>query len=91
MINLIKFKENNLPIQNFCKNCPHRKIPQSMKHKFNAEVKLMFLECPMNDSNVIGCYIKNLNIDWKAFSSWLKDNGQLDETEEKTLKLLKIN
>ena len=61
-----------------------------MKQKFNNEVKLMFIECPLKDPKVIGCYMKNLNIDWKSFSNWLNDNGILDEDESETMKKLKL-
>lgn len=61
-----------------------------MKTKFNEEVKLMFLSCPQEDPNVIGCYMKELNIDWKAFSVWLDDNGLLEEHEKEVIKKLKL-
>ena len=61
-----------------------------MKQKFNDEVKLMFMECPLNDPKVVGCYMKGLVINWKSFSNWLKDNGQLEEVEAKIIKQLKL-
>lgn len=74
----------------YCKNCNHRKIPSSMKIKFNDNVKMMFDECPMRDKNVAGCLIKNITIDWKAFIRWLEDNKMLDEKEKSNMKALKL-
>jgi len=77
-------------IRPFCKNCQHRRIPATVKQKFNKNVKMMFDECPMRDKQVAGCLIKDITIDWKAFTRWLEDNKMIDDKEIKSLKLLKL-
>jgi len=75
-------------MHNFCNSCDNRKIPESVKKKFNQYVKPLFFDCPITKSNVIGCTVKYVVIDWKSFSRWLKDNTLMDETEENTLKVV---
>ena len=79
-----------MPIQHYCNNCPHRKIPTSLKEKFNTHVQIMFDECPMNDTKVIGCTISDISIDWKSFIRWCDDHTMLNQTEKNSLKLLKL-
>lgn len=79
-----------MPIQQYCNNCSHRKLPESIKTKFNTHVKTMFDECPMNDPKVVGCLIKDITIDWKAFIKWLDDHSMLEENEKKVLRILKL-
>ena len=74
-----------MSIQNFCLNCPHRKIPKTIKEKFNEYVEPKFFECPIYDENVVGCLIKYTKIEWKAMTNWLIDNNLLDKEEEKVL------
>ena len=79
-----------MPIRHFCKTCPHRKIPQSLKEKFNEHIKLMFIECPTSDECIAGCLIKNITVEWKSFVKWTEDNKLLTEDEKKSLKLMKL-
>lgn len=77
-----------MPIQNYCNDCSHRKIPESIKQKFNTHVKMMYDECPMKDPKVVGCLIKFTTVDWKAFAKWLDDHNLIDENERKNLDVL---
>lgn len=79
-----------MPIRFFCKACPHRKIPQTLKGKFNQYVKVMFQDCPQTDEVVVGCFVRDIHVDWKAFVKWTEDNKLLTEEEKKTLKLMKL-
>jgi hypothetical protein len=75
-------------MQFFCNSCDHRKVPASIKTKFNIHVKKMFIECPISSEYICGCTIKFITIDWGAFSKWLKDNQILEDSEEKVLKVI---
>jgi len=77
-------------IMPYCQNCNHRRIPTSVKTKFNQNVKMMFDECPMKDKKVVGCLIKNITIDWKSFTRWLEDNNILEEKEKKNMQMLRL-
>lgn len=79
-----------MPINGFCKNCAHRKIPTSLKQKFNEYVKYTFIHCPQTDKNVAFCFIKEMTIDWKAFVRWCDDNKLMTEDEKRALKVLKL-
>lgn len=79
-----------MPIQSYCNTCPHRKIPRTVKDKFNQNVKMMFSECPCHDPKVVGCFMSYSTIDWKAFVRWLDDNRNLTDEEKKNLKMIKM-
>jgi len=72
----------------FCETCAYKNIPWFMKEKFNKVVKPTFLECPLNDEKVIGCLIKNINIDWKKFVQYLLEHQAI--TQEEINKLLNL-
>ena len=66
----------------FCKNCIMRKVPLSIKKKYNDTYDKTFIECPTSDPKVVGCLIKkNLDINWNSFAVWLNDNGNLTQEE----------
>lgn len=69
----------------FCKNCINRKVPLSIKKKFNKQYVTTFLECPTSDPKVVGCLIKERKIEWGAFAIWLNDNGDLTQDEAMAL------
>lgn len=75
-------------MQKFCDSCEYRKIPDSIKKKFNEYVKPLFFDCPVTKEHIAGCTVKLIPIDWKSFSRWLKDNTLLEEAEEKTMKVV---
>lgn len=79
-----------MSINSFCNGCKHRKIPESIKQKFNNNVKVMFDECPFKDKKVVGCFVKDIVVDWKSFSRWLEDNNMFSEDERKGMKMLKL-
>jgi hypothetical protein len=72
----------------FCTSCPHRLAPKSIRLKFNEFVRPMFFDCPLTQKHVVGCTIKFITIDWKAFANWLKDNNQMTDDEIKTMKVV---
>lgn len=66
----------------YCKNCPNRLVPLSLKEKLNKYHSKTFVECPSSDPKVVGCLIKEkLNIDWNSFCTWLNDNNDLTVQE----------
>lgn len=56
----------------FCKTCTHRLISDDIKTEFNNFAGVVFLECPLDDKYVIGCTIKEIEIDWESFKKHLK-------------------
>lgn len=74
----------------FCNNCPHRKIPKSIKDKYNNLVSLTFIESPTNDPNVVYCFIKYREIPWNNFINELKKRKMLTKDEIKQLEMIKI-
>ena len=59
-----------------CANCPHSAVPKTIKEKYNNFVNKLFIECPIeNEKEIVGCFIKNIKIDWKIFNDWLKENN----------------
>jgi len=69
-------------LNDFCKNCKLRNIPQSIKKKFNEYHKLTFIDCPTSDPQIKGCLIKNnYKFDWNSFCTWLNDNKKLSVQE----------
>ena len=66
----------------FCKKCQNRSVPQSIKLKFNAGFKDTFVECPTSDPKIRGCLIPdNFKIDWNSFCTWLHDHEDLSVQE----------
>lgn len=70
----------------FCKDCQHREVPQSIKEKFNQEIKETFINCPLYDDKFVFCFIKNLNIDWVAFINFLLKQRNLSSKEIDAIK-----
>lgn len=70
----------------FCNTCQHKDIPKHIKDKFNKVVDTTFIECPTSDKVVVGCLIKNLNIDWIKFVQYLREHGAITEEEVGKLK-----
>ncbi len=69
-------------MNDFCKDCKQRSVPQSIKKKFNEFHKPTFVECPTSDPQVAGCLIKeNYKFDWNSFCTWLSDNKKLTKQE----------
>lgn len=69
-------------MNDFCKKCKNRDVPQSIKKKFNEYHKPTFVECPTSDPQIVGCLIKeNFKFDWNSFCTWLHDNKQLSIKE----------
>ena len=80
-----------MALRGFCHNCQNRKIPTSLKEKFDEHIAPTFSHCPIYDEKFVGCTIKHtMKIDWKSFSIWLNDNEILTEHEAKQLKALKL-
>lgn len=81
-------------MNNFCKECVNKKVPSTIKEKFNLAYKReniskIFLECPMNDAKVAGCLIKErMSIDWNKFCIWLNDHKDL--TTEEAVAMAKL-
>lgn len=65
----------------FCFNCRHRTVSKIIRHKFNKFVRPAFLNCPINDKNIVGCTVKFTHVDWGSFIKWLKDNQLINEIE----------
>lgn len=78
-------------MQGFCNDCEHRKVPRSIKNKFNEKVKPFFFECPMNSKDISGCTVKSIVVEWKVFIKWLRDNNILEEEEDKMLKVVGLH
>jgi len=73
-------------MKNFCKDCVHSTVPNTIKEKFNNFASTTFLECPSEDEKVVGCLIKNIDIKWLDFFVFLRENKQLEEIEINSLK-----
>jgi len=60
-------------INEFCRDCNHRKIPKNIRNEFNKNVFELFSECPINDDRITGCTTKFLEIDWANFFKHIKE------------------
>ena len=72
-------------MNNFCKDCPQRRVPNILKEKYNQFVAKTFIECPFNDKQVVGCLIKDLNIKWEDFFKWIIQKEVLTDREKAIL------
>ena len=79
------FKRRGL-LNYFCEDCKHRKIPEIIKRKFNEEVKETFFECPLDNEDIIYCFVKFYRINWEKFVNYLIEEEKLTSEEIKTLK-----
>ena len=69
-------------MNDFCKDCKQRSVPQSIKKKFNEHHKLTFIDCPTKAPQIKGCLIKdNYKFDWNSFCTWLNDSKLLSVQE----------
>lgn len=75
-------------MQKFCENCAHRKVPLSIKNKFNTNLKFFFVDCPCQFEDIYGCTTKYIVIDWNSFLKWLIDNELIEEIEIKTMEAI---
>jgi|WetSurSiteA1Bulk_404760.scaffolds.fasta_scaffold271137_2 hypothetical protein len=73
-------------MKSFCNNCPHLKVPDSIKEKFNEFCKPTFIECPTEDKTVAGCLISMMSINWPEFFSFLLKNKKMEMKEYEELK-----
>lgn len=67
-------------MNDFCKDCQHRNVPQSLKEKFD-KVKPFFGDCPHYDKKVVYCFTKHFEVDWVFFIRLLLVKGGLSIKE----------
>ena len=66
-------------IKSFCSECKHRNVNENLKMLFNENVSPTFIVCPVEgESNICGCFSKDLVIDWKGFDEFCSENGLKD-------------
>ncbi len=63
----------------FCRDCKHKDVSTEIKLIFNEKVQKTFITCPFEevDGNVVGCFNKQLEIDWGGFTTFCKNNKLL--------------
>lgn len=70
----------------FCVDCSHQKIPTEIKSKFYPPFGDFFkTTCPLNDKDISGCTVKQIQIDWKGFFSFLEEKRGLKDGERAVL------
>ncbi|HUS49824.1 MAG TPA: hypothetical protein VMZ91_06645 [Candidatus Paceibacterota bacterium] len=68
-------------MNDFCKRCNHKHIPDLLKEKFNELIKKTFIECPTEDKKIVFCFINKIDIEWENFFKYILAEGLLQEDE----------